>query len=386
MSADPNAPGDQTIKDQPIDDLAARLERERLDADRRYNSALTELDRAITSSPTHFPPPPSDAGPHGDAIRTLIDIVRQQADAQELFQNRLMLFLQTITGFVETKDRSIGGSELRDEIVRARARTLEIQRAVEQLTGGHGTTAPAVASSVTPHSAAASGNVTGATYLGFEDQFRGTRDAIRTRQADYLSLFAGCANVLDVGCGRGELLDLFREQGITAHGVDINPAMVAACRERGLTADAGDALSYLSALPDGSLGGLIALQVVEHLEPPILVRFLETAFLKLRPGAPIVLETINAACWMAFFETYIRDLTHARPLHPDTLKFLVTASGFRHADVRFRAPVEDQDRLPRVSVTGDAAQTALADAINAHADRLNGRLFSSMDYAVIARR
>ena len=63
------------------------------------------------------------------------------------------------------------------------------------------------------------------------------------------------------------------------------------------------------------------------------------------PGAPLVLETINAACWMAFFETYIRDLTHQRPLHPDTLRYLVEASGFSSVDVRFREPVSAADRL-----------------------------------------
>lgn len=334
----------------PIDDLAARLERERLDADKRYNDALTALDQAI-----------------------------QNAEPEDVFRNRLILFLQTVTGFIETKDRAIGGSELREEIVRSRARVLEIQRAVERLAAG-----PAAPSG--GGSSPTSTGVAGANYLGFEDQFRGTREAIRRRQADYLPLFAGARDVLDVGCGRGELLDLFREHGIAARGVDLNPAMVAACTERGLSAVAGDALAYLESLPDGSLGGLIALQVVEHLDPPVLVRFIETAFLKLRPGAPIVLETINAACWMAFFETYIRDLTHARPLHPDTLKYLVQAAGFQHADVRFRAPVEASDRLPTVPAPADHALAPLAAAINAHADQLNARLFSTMDYAVIARR
>lgn len=348
MSDTPSAAPEPTI-----DDLAARLERERLDADRRYNDALTALDQAVQAN----------------------------IPAAE-FQHRLIQFLQTITGFVETKDRAIGGSELREEIVRGRARMLELQRSIAAMASAATTTsaAPAIGA------AATSTNVTGATYLGFEDQFRGSREEIRARQADYVPLFTGASDVLDVGCGRGELLDLFREAGISARGVDINGAMVATCRERGLTAETSDALTYLDRLPDASLGGLIALQVVEHLEPPLLVRFLETAFMKLRPGAPIVLETINAACWMAFFETYIRDLTHARPLHPDTLKFLVTASGFSHADIRFRAPVEASDRLPRVEVPADPSQAALAQVINAHADRLNTRLFSAMDYAVVARR
>jgi O-antigen chain-terminating methyltransferase len=112
----------------------------------------------------------------------------------------------------------------------------------------------------------------------------------------------------------------------------------------------------------------------------------------MQPSAPIVLETINPACWMAFFETYIRDLTHQRPLHPDTLRYLVQASGFSGVDVQFRQPVSERDRLDRVKLTGDAGGVLprnvaqVADALNAHADKLNARLFSSMDYVVIARR
>ena len=99
---------------------------------------------------------------------------------------------------------------------------------------------------------------------------------------------------------------------------------------------------------------LIAIQVVEHFEPAYLVRVLELAYQKLRPGAPLVLETINPACWMAFFETYIRDLTHARPLHPDTLRYLVQASGFTSVNIEYRAPVTDADRLDRVATPAGA--------------------------------
>jgi O-antigen chain-terminating methyltransferase len=89
---------------------------------------------------------------------------------------------------------------------------------------------------------------------------------------------------------------------------------------------------------------------------------------------------------MAFFETYIRDLTHQRPLHPDTLRYLVQASGFQNVDVQFRQPVGTADKLDRVGPAPLPEVASLADAINAHADKLNARLFSWMDYAVIARR
>ena len=167
-------------------------------------------------------------------------------------------------------------------------------------------------------------------YVGFEDQFRGSVEEIRGRLADYLPLFDGARDVLDVGCGRGEFLRLLAEHGVTARGVDLNHEMVEACRSLGLDVAEGDALDYVTSTPDGSLGGLFAAQVVEHLEPERLLRLLDVAFSKLRPGSRIVLETINPACWAAFFHSYIRDLTHVRPIHPETLKYVLQATGFQN--------------------------------------------------------
>ncbi len=235
------------------------------------------------------------------------------------------------------------------------------------------------------------GTIDSLTYLGFEDQFRGSQPAVRSRVADYVPIFSGASDVVDVGCGRGELLGLLRAGGATARGVDASPAMVELCRAAGLDVEQGDAVGYLERQRDGSIGGLAAIQVVEHFTPAYLMRFLETAYHKMRDGAPLVLETINPACWMAFFETYIRDLTHQRPLHPDTLRYLVQASGFTHVDVQFRQPVRAEDRLdrvpdpPKLAIHPDGLAPVVA-ALNAQADKLNARLFSSMDYVVIARR
>ena len=221
-------------------------------------------------------------------------------------------------------------------------------------------------------------------YVGFEDQFRGSPEDIRLRVSEYLPLFLGARDVLDIGCGRGEFLALLREQGIPARGIDINSSMVDVCRQQGLDATEADALSYLRAQPDGSLGGLFAAQVIEHLEPRYLTELLDAAFDKLRPGAPIVLETINPACWFAFFESYIRDITHVRPIHPDTLTYLLIASGFQHVDIRYRAPYPEHDKLQPI-----APQASLGDAVdtlNANVERLNRLLFTWLDYAAIGRR
>jgi len=221
-------------------------------------------------------------------------------------------------------------------------------------------------------------------YVGFEDAFRGSSDEIQARLRDYLPIFAGASDVLDVGCGRGEFLALLREAGVSARGIDLNDAMVGVCREKGFEATKADALSYLRGVTPGSLGGLFAAQVVEHLEPAYLTRLLEAAFDALRPGAPIVLETINPACWFAFFESYIRDITHVRPLHPDTLKFLLIASGFQQIEIRYRAPYPEHEKLQPLAksvVLGDVVET-----LNGNVQKLNSLLFTHLDYAAIGRR
>jgi O-antigen chain-terminating methyltransferase len=173
--------------------------------------------------------------------------------------------------------------------------------------------------------------------------------------------------------------------------------MVAACVAAGLDVTEADALSHLRGLPDGSLGGLIAAQVVEHLEPDYLIAMLDEAFRVLRPGSPIVLETINVGSWSAFFTSYLRDLTHVRPLHPDTLRFLVTAAGFLDAEIRLRAPLPETEKLlftpgmtreVRMDATGPEGRglLALADAFDRNMERLNTQLYGPLDYAVVAWR
>jgi O-antigen chain-terminating methyltransferase len=192
--------------------------------------------------------------------------------------------------------------------------------------------------------------------------------------------------VLDVGCGRGEFLDLLHARGIRARGLDLNHEMVEVCRARGLDVAESDALSYLEGQPDGAIGGLFAAQVVEHLQPAYLLRFLDVAFHKLRPGAPIVLETLNPACWTAFFDSFIRDITHVWPLHPETLRYLVLASGFSAARIEYRSPVAPQDRLQPVAAAAEGASADFAETFNANVEKLNARMFTFLDYAIVGAR
>ena len=118
----------------------------------------------------------------------------------------------------------------------------------------------------------------------------------------------------------------------TPVGIDTNAEAVERCRARGLDVAQADALEYVGALPDASLGGLFSAQVVEHLEAEYLMQLLDEVNRALRPGSRVVLETINPACWMAFFSAYVSDPTHRHPLHPDTLTYLLQASGFIDVD------------------------------------------------------
>jgi O-antigen chain-terminating methyltransferase len=201
-------------------------------------------------------------------------------------------------------------------------------------------------------------------YFAFESRMRASTDEIRRRQRPYVEDFRDAAPVLDAGCGRGEFLGLLREAGIGARGVDADADMVAYARGEGLEVEQGDVLAHLESLADGSLGGVFAAQLVEHLPPPALLRFLELAHAKLRPGGLLVAETINPLSPLAL-RNYFADLTHAQPLVPETLGLLAQHAGFGDVKTRFlHAP----------------------DPVEGIDPRLNEILFAPLDYAIVARR
>jgi len=220
-------------------------------------------------------------------------------------------------------------------------------------------------------------------YFAFEARMRGSRADIRERQRPYVADFSEAAPVLDIGCGRGEFLSLLREAGIEATGVDQDADMVEICRSEGLAVEQDDALAHLERLEDGSLGGVFAAQVVEHLPPAPLVRLLELVCAKLRPGGVLVAETMNPLSLVAL-KNYFADLTHAQPLVPETLAMLARQSGFRTTEVRLLNAPPDEERLRPVTLPADPAFDDARLALDANVARLNEIVFGPQDYALVA--
>jgi O-antigen chain-terminating methyltransferase len=214
---------------------------------------------------------------------------------------------------------------------------------------------------------------------------RGRTEDIRERQRAYLDDFRAAAPVLDLGCGRGELLALLRDAGVEARGVDADADMVAYARGEGLDVEQGDALAYLERLDEGALGGIFLGQVVEHLPPPALVRLLELSHAKLREGGVLVAETINPLSPIAL-RNYFADLTHAQPLVAETLALLVEQAGFRAVETRYLNAPPAEERLREVELPPEPEFDAAREALAQNVRRLNDQLFGPLDYAIVARR
>lgn len=214
-------------------------------------------------------------------------------------------------------------------------------------------------------------------YTGFENRFRGSDGTVKTQLKAYLPFFKKGKKVVDLGCGRGEFLDLMKSKWIDAEGIDINEQMAGICKDKGLACRTGDILEQLAKYENGSLGGIFSSQVIEHLPPPYLKRLLEVAFVKLAPSAPIVLETINPTSVFALVQIYHLDMSHQQPIHPQALKFLLEGSGFEDVEIQYTGTLEGE--MLKI-LPGADEHTAL---LNQNIDTLNKLLYAPPHYAAI---
>ncbi len=216
----------------------------------------------------------------------------------------------------------------------------------------------------------------------FAEAFRGPEPVVRERVRLYLDDLADAGGpVLDVGSGRGELLDVLAAGGVPAYGVELNAEHAASCRARGLDVRVEDARAHLLGVPAASLGAVTAIQVVEHLGVDELIELVELSARAIRPGGLILLETQNPENLVVGASSFYLDPTHRRPLPPPLLAFLVGARGFTDVEVRRLERAEQAQGLERPKPDEPWAETvgAVVDAVNVH-------LFAPADYVVVGHR
>ena len=206
-------------------------------------------------------------------------------------------------------------------------------------------------------------------WLKFGEKFRGSEEYVRRHLGLYVQRFASASDVLDIGCGRGEMLEEFRAAGIAASGIDLNDDCVAWCHHKDLKVEKADLFQYLDAQPDNSLGGVICLQVVEHLPPLRLPEFISLVKSKLKPGAILAMETPNPECLAIFATHFYLDPTHAKPIPPALLSFYLEEAGFGRLEVvRLEPAVES---IPSVaSLPPD----------------FRDKFFGALDYAIFGQK
>lgn len=179
-------------------------------------------------------------------------------------------------------------------------------------------------------------------YRAFEDRYRGSRETIKQRLRAYQPFLApllaggdvqGRPAALDLGCGRGEWLELLAEQGFAARGIDLDDGMLAACRERGLQVQNQDALAALRACPDASLGLVSSFHLVEHLPFDLVRELVAEALRVLQPGGLLVMETPNPENLTVGATSFYMDPTHLHPLPPSLLSFAAEHAGFARSKV-----------------------------------------------------
>jgi O-antigen chain-terminating methyltransferase len=216
---------------------------------------------------------------------------------------------------------------------------------------------------------------TDALYLTFEDLFRGDREDIKERLRVYLPLLKSNGigrtgmPVLDVGCGRGEWLELLRDAGLECQGVDINRNMLAWCLEHKLPVTEGDAITYLRGLDTESLGGITAFHIIEHLSFTDLIDLLDQTVRVLKPGGVAILETPNPANVLVSAERFYFDPTHRHPLPSPLMRFLAEQRGLCRIDVLELHPWPAAFRVPEDG--------------SALAERFNQLFYGPQDYAII---
>lgn len=225
------------------------------------------------------------------------------------------------------------------------------------------------------------------SYLLLENRFRGSEQEISQRLKIYPQIFKNIdGKILEIGCGRGELQELFRDNLIDSYAVDLDPAMVQSAKAKGFDVQLGNGLEHLAQLPDKSLGGLIAIQVVEHLTLDQLKALFKLCLQKIKQGGRVVFETINSESIVALASNYHRDPTHVFPLHPETMRFMLDVSGLKVIEVRKLSAFPKEAELKELELKEFMSPRleVMIEQLNQNFKQLNQLLYGYQDYCIVA--
>ncbi|MGH2721004.1 MAG: class I SAM-dependent DNA methyltransferase, partial [Actinomycetota bacterium] len=266
------------------------------------------------------------------------------------------------------------GDELRDHLdERSRAATLDVMGRADLLAERADRKTEGLQATLSRRIAALerSGRpMSDRAYAEFENGVRGPEAAVREQLRPIVPHFR-IAPVVDLGCGRGELLEELRNAVVPSYGVDSNKTMVAIARAKGLRVLHEDLFDHLERLNEASLGGIVATHVIEHLTPPAVRHLLNEARRVLVPGGCLVLETPNPTAIWSYAQNWGRDPTHRWAPHPETLGFMAGRAGLTVVRTRFCDPGPEHERL----------QGGEPDAA-----RLNEFLYGAQNYVLVAER
>jgi O-antigen chain-terminating methyltransferase len=209
----------------------------------------------------------------------------------------------------------------------------------------------------------------GFDYGRFAERFRGTEEYVKAGQQFYLPYFRACRNVLDIGCGRGEFLEMMQAAGIPAKGIDLSQESVATCRHKTLDAEVADLFVYLENLPEASLDGIFCSQVVEHLPPERLPEMIRLCASRLQRHGVVAIETPNPECLAIFATHFYLDPTHRRPVPHPLLAFYLDEFGVGRLEVRKLSPAAES--MPSVKSLPEEFREAF---------------FGGLDYAILGKK
>lgn len=218
-------------------------------------------------------------------------------------------------------------------------------------------------------------------YLAFENKYRGSEENIKELQSKFLKYFDGKDNILDIGCGRGEFLSLLLENDKkNVLGLDLNKQMILKCLKNNLPVKLYDGIKYLDENNNLKLGGIFSSQVIEHLKPSQIIKFIKGAYKNLEEDGVLIMETINPMTLFPYTMAYPLDLTHRQLVHPFTIEVLLKEHGFKN--IEFIYSSYNDPEIPILKI--DNADENHLSEYNKKIEKIHEILFGYQDYAVIA--